>query len=115
MTGLALIFIGYSLLAAISLALTQFRPAGYADAALPRVMGLVVLAALFVLQGAHFAWLYYNRPSVAGGLYQIALFAVAPAFYLFSQQVLNPAAPLAVTGRLASHGVPVLVAWALPN
>ena len=84
MTGLALIFIGFSLLIAISLGLTQFRP-GKFESALARGMGLAVLAALFTLQVAHFAWLYYDRPWVAGGFYQLALFAVAPAFYLFSQ------------------------------
>lgn len=114
MTGLALIFIGFSLLIAISLGLTQFRP-GKFESALARGMGLAVLAALFTLQVAHFAWLYYDRPWVAGGFYQLALFAVAPAFYLFSQHVLDPTAPQLISWRLVGHGAPVLVAWALPN
>lgn len=114
MTGLALIFIGYSLLAASGLALSHFRPSQHTDAALARWMGLGVLAALFVVQVAHFAWLYYNLPWVASGFYQLALFAVAPAFYLFSQFLLNPAAPPVWSWRLLGHGAPVLVAWALP-
>lgn len=113
MTGIALIFIGYSLLAALSIALLQLRPSQYPDAAVARWLGLVVLGALMVLQAAHFVWLLYDLPWVSGFAYQAALFAVAPAFYLYCRWLLYPSATLLHLHNLW-HGLPVLAAWALP-
>lgn len=112
MTGLALLFIGYSLLCACGLALTHFRPSHYADAVLARVMGLVVLAALCLLQLIHFIWLYQNLPWVDSALYRLALYAVAPAFYVFSQALL---VGQMVRPRLLWHGLPLLLCLLLPS
>ena len=106
MTSLALLLIGFSLFSALSLVATHFRHEHYRDLAFSRRMGLVLLASLCALQGAHFAWLYLDLPWVKAVPYRIALFAVAPAFFLFSQ-------PLLIPGRASSFR-PIFVLHALP-
>lgn len=115
MTSLALLLIGFSLFSALILALTHFRREHYQDQSLARIMGLALLLALSGLQLAHFGWLYLDLTWVETMLYRITLFAVAPAFYLFSHPLLHPQ-HLSHTGwRQAWHGLPVLLAPAMPD
>lgn len=90
MIPLALLLIGFSLFSALLLALTHFRSDQYRERTLSRRMGLLLLIALSTLQSVHFVWLYLDLPWVEGGAYRMALFAVAPAFFLFSQPLLKP-------------------------
>lgn len=114
MTLLALLLIGYSLFSALALALTHFRDEAYATRAWGRAMGLALLFALSVLQLAHLAWLHFGAPWIDALPYRLALFAVAPAFYLFARSLLAPpveAQPMAALG----HFAPLLLALALPR
>ncbi len=109
MTSLAILLAGYSIFCAISLALTHFHGDHYRDQPWSRSMGLLLLLALASLQLAHFAWLHLDRPWFAAPPYRIALFAVAPAFFLFSRPVLQPALPSAPGPWLLAHALPVIV------
>lgn len=77
-------------------------------------MGLVLLLALAGLQAVHFSWLYLDKDWITSLPYRMVLFTVAPAFFLYSQPLLQPrTAPnfrLAQVGHLA----PILAAPLLP-
>lgn len=115
MTALALLLIGFSLFSAIIVALTQFRLEQYNGQPMSRVMGLILLLALSSLQLAHFAWLYGNVAWINTPIYQMALFSVAPSFFLFSQPVLNNQSPPSNRLLHAGHGIPILIAPLLPQ
>lgn len=110
MTSLALLFVGFSLFSAASLALTHFRGDHYRDQPMSRRMGLLLLAALCILQAAHFGWLYLDLPWVETLTYRMTLFSVAPAFFLFSQPLLQPDVSVSVRPAMAAHALPVAVA-----
>lgn len=113
-TALAILLIGYSIFNALVIALTHFSGDQYQGLPLSRAMGLVLLLALSGLQMAHFAVLYLDLAWVTSLAYRMALFAIAPCFYLFSRPLLHPLAPPVHGVRLGLHGVPVLVAPWLP-
>jgi AraC-like DNA-binding protein len=113
--SLALLLIGFSIFSAISLALTHFRSDQYRGFGISRSMGLMLLLALSVLQVAHFAWIYLDQAWVATQGYRATLFAVAPAFYLFSQPLLRPNAAPPVRPTLLGHAVPIAIALLLPG
>lgn len=115
MIPLALLLIGFSLFSALSLALTHFRREHYPEQSMARAMGLCLLLALSGLQVVHFAWLYGDTPWMADWPYRIALFAVAPAFYLFSRPLLAPSQEATPAYRNLGHGLPLLLAPALPT
>lgn len=115
MTGLALLLIGYSLFSALSIALTHFRAEHYRDQPMSRAMGLILLVALGGLQAAHFAGLYLDHEWVATLPYRMTLFAVAPAFYMFSHPLLHPRADSALRPALLGHTLPLLICPVLPN
>lgn len=112
MTSLALLLIGFSLFSAFTLALTHFRRENYQDQTMAMIMGLVLLLALSGLQFAHFVWLYLDQAWVETTLYRMTLFAVAPAFYLFSQPLLHP--QIRTAGMQIWHALPVVAAPWLP-
>ena len=114
-TSLAILLAGFSIFSAISLALTHFRGDQYQDQAMSRVMGLLLLLALSGLQIAHFLWLYLNQAWVVTLPYRMTLFAVAPAFFLFSQPLLHPQTLPLIRPALMGHGVPVVVSPFLPD
>ncbi|MEY4588289.1 MAG: hypothetical protein RL497_365 [Pseudomonadota bacterium] len=114
MTALALLLIGFSLFSALILGVTHFRSERYQGQRLSQGAGLVLLCALSVLQLAHFGWLYFDMPWVASLAYRLALFCVAPAFFLFSQPLLNAAAAPFTGLRLLWHGLPLLACGWLP-
>lgn len=72
-----------------------------------RWMGLLLLTTLSALQVAHFAWLYLGWPWVETLAYRMPLYAVAPAFFLFSQPLLNPDAPVSLRPVMLAHMLPV--------
>ena len=80
-----------------------------------RRMGLVLLAALCALQIAHFAWLYLDLPWVEAPPYRVILFAVAPAFFLFSRPLLNPDVPSSFRPAMLVHALPVAGGFFLPG
>ena len=113
MTALALLLAGFSLFSALTIALTHFRQENYLGNEFSRLMGLTLLLALGDLQLAHFAWLYLDQPWVSSLPYRLALYAVAPAFFLFSHPLLRPATPPR-RPMLFLHALPILVSPLLP-
>ncbi len=108
MISLALLFIGFSIFSAISLALTHFRSNYYPDQSMSRVMGLLLLMALSGLQLAHFSWLYLDQEWVVTLPYRMTLFTVAPTFFLFSQPLLRPQVMPPVRPAMQVHILPVI-------
>lgn len=116
MTALALLLAGYSIFSAAAIALTHLGGDQYRGLALSRAMGLLLLLALAGLQAAHVADLYLGLDWTGSLAYRVALFAVAPSFYLFSRPVLRPLAAPVRPGWLWIHGIPALVApWLAPS
>lgn len=115
MTSLALLLIGFSIFSALTLALTHFRRENYQDLPMARIMGLMLLLALCGLQLAHFAWLYLNQAWVETTLYRMTLFAVAPAFYLFSQPLLRPQSRSQIRLAQLWHVLPVVASPWFPD
>ncbi|MCL2830929.1 MAG: helix-turn-helix domain-containing protein [Betaproteobacteria bacterium] len=115
MTSLAILLIGFSIFSAFTLALTHFRGEHYQDQALSRVMGLVLLLALVALQMAHFSWLYFGQEWVASIPYRMTLFAVAPAFFLFSRPLIRPQTDSIIRRSLPGHAIPVLISPFFPR
>lgn len=115
MTSLALLLIGFSIFSAIGLAATHFRSENYPEQRVSRAMGLVLLLALSGLQFAHFAWLYLDLSWVSTPAYRMLLFAVAPAFYLFSQPLLRPQFTLPARPAQLLHAAPVVLSLLLPE
>lgn len=115
MTSLALLLVGFSIFSAITLALTHFRGEHYQGQSVSRIMGLILLLALSGLQAAHFAWLYLDQAWVETMLYRMTLFAVAPAFFLFSQPLLRPQILPAIRPALLWHALPIALAPLLPG
>lgn len=115
MTSLALLLSGFSIFCAASLALTHVCGASYQRQAMSRAMGLGLLIALSGLQIAHFAWLYHDQAWIATVPYRMAQFAVAPAFFLFSQPLLRPQNQSGFRPTLLLHALPVLLFPLLPE
>jgi AraC-like DNA-binding protein len=113
-TSIALLLIGFSIFSAIVLALTHFRDEHYQDQRVSKITGLLLLFALSGLQVAHFAWLHLDQAWVATVTYRVLLFAVAPAFFLFSQPLLRPQALPGDRHLWLLHAVPVVIAPWLP-
>jgi len=78
-------------------------------------MGLALLLALAWLQLAHFAWLYLDLAWIETPVYRVMLFAVAPAFFLFSQPLLRPQSEPSFRPAQAGHALPMLIAPILPG
>lgn len=115
MTSLAILLIGFSLFSAISLVLTHFSSEHYQGLRASRVVGIGLLAALCGLQLAHFAWLQQGLDWIATAPYRMTLFAVAPAFFLYSQPLLRPQAVRAFGPLQLLHALPIGVAYFLPD
>lgn len=75
----------------------------------------MLLLALCGLQLAHFGWLYLDQSWVETTLYRMTLFAVAPAFYLFSRPLLHPQQSPHAGWIQLPHALPVVLALFLPN
>lgn len=115
MTSLAILLAGFSVFCAISLALTHFRNDLYPEQRVSQGMGLLLLLALGGLQVAHFAWLYGDLPWVETIPYRMTLFAVAPAFFLFSQPLLRPQPLDPLRPALFGHAAPIVLSPFLPG
>lgn len=112
---LSLLLIGYALFSATAMAITHVLHDQYAEWPLSRAMGLTLLAALSALQVAHLSWLQWGLPWHDTLGYRVALFAVAPSFYLFTRPILQPRAPSLSRSALAGHALPLLVCVWLPT
>lgn len=80
-----------------------------------RIMGQILLLALSGLQLAHFSWLHLDQAWVATLPYRMTLFAVAPAFFLFSQPLLRPQVLPPIRPALIGHALPIVIAPFLPD
>lgn len=115
MVSLALLLGGFSIFSALVLAVTHFRAEHYEARSVSRIMGLTLLLALAGLQVAHFAWLYLDLAWIETPIYRVMLFAVAPAFFLFSQPILHPQSAPAFRPAEAGHALPMAIAPMLPG
>lgn len=115
MTSLAILLAGFSIFSAITIALTHLLGEPYQDQVQSRVMGLILLLALSGLQLAHFSWLYLDQEWVATLPYRMTLFAVAPAFFLFSQPLLRQQTRPVIRPAQLGHALPVLISPFLPK
>lgn len=111
---LAILLIGHSLIAVLILAFGHFRAGNYAGQPASRLLGWGLLTALATLQLCHLAWLAYGEAWTDNIVYRLALFGVAPAFYLFSRGILQDAANDQHPAQLA-HAAPLLAAMLLPT
>lgn len=112
MQTLAVLLTGFSVFSALLIALTHFRCDNYRGQLLAQAMGIILLLALAGLQLAHFGWLQGSADFIHTPYYQVLLFAVAPAFYLFSQPLLQASTTIHPYQLL--HLLPVLAAPLLP-
>ena len=110
MIELALLLIGFSLFSAIAIGLSHFTSAQYRDQTMARAMGLLLLLVLSTLQFSHFAWLYLDREWTTTTPYDMALFAVAPSFFLFAQPLIRPQIASPSPTVLLGHTLPVAIA-----
>lgn len=115
---LAILFIGYSVVCVLVIALTHFRHINYAGQTLSRVAGIALLLILAGMQLVHYAYLQYDAALIHSPVYRILFFAVAPTFYLFSMPLLQARAGFRLQQVL--HFLPAAAApwlsyyWALP-
>ncbi len=110
--ALAILFIGFSLFSALSLALGHFRREEYHNQPLKRLAGILLLASLGLLQWSHFMYLQYDSAVIHSRYYSALLFSIAPIFYVFATSILrdtNKFNPL-----YALHFLPVVLAILLP-
>jgi len=75
-------------------------------------MGVVLVLTLAGLQLIHFVYLQMDLSFIHSGMYQMLLFAVAPAFYLFSKPLLKGPGYFQVLHL--SHALPVIAGYWLP-
>lgn len=113
MDTLAILLASYTMCCAGAIAVSHVGGEPYRDQPRARAMGLLLLAALAGLQAAHFAWLHLARPWMDSAPYRMALFAVAPSFFLFTQPLLKPAGPPPTRAVAALHFVPAALAGLL--
>jgi len=113
-TSFAILLAGFSIFSAITIALTH-RGEQFQDQVVSRAMGLILLLALGALQLAHFSWLYLDQEWVATVPSRMTLFAVAPAFFLFSHPLLRPQTRSVIRPSLSVHALPVLISPFLPE
>ena len=115
MTTLAILLAGFSVFSALFLALTHFSGEPYRDQPGSRAMGLILLLVLCGLQLAHFAWLYAGVEWVMSAAYRVAIFAVAPAFFLFAQPLLKPRMRESLRPASLGHLLPLALSAWLPG
>lgn len=89
MHTLAILLIGYSVFGAVVIGVTHFRSANYAGHKTAQLAGLLLIFVLACMQLLHFAYLQFGSAVLHGASYRMLLFAVAPAFYLFSRPLLQ--------------------------
>lgn len=112
MHTLATLLIGYSIFSALSIGVIHFRCENYKGQLFAQAMGIILLLILTGLQLSHFYALQYGLGSLHNPHYQVMLFAVAPAFYLFSKPLLQAQNERTLPQLL--HLAPVLAAPFLP-
>lgn len=103
-----ILLIGFSVFSALLLGIVHFRCDNYKGQAFAQAMGITLLGILAGLQLAHFFWLQYGLDGIHSPYYQVLLFAVAPAFYLFSNPLLQAQTERTLPQTL--HLLPVLAA-----
>ncbi len=111
--AIALILIGFSIIGCLLLLAAQFTVYGNVEMTpLARGAGVILLLGLACLQGWHAVWLLQVEPVIVTPGYLVALFLVAPAFYLFFRGALQPRSE-AWVGALLLYS-PALLAWWIP-
>lgn len=111
--NITLLFVGFSIIAAILLAVTHFNCSEYRGRLLSRLAGLILLTSLAIIQLSHFQFLKKDFSWINSNSYLVLLFIVAPSFYFFSRDLLkveNSYHPLQ-----AMHALPLLSVFLLPR
>jgi len=110
---IAILLSGFSIFSALILACSHFSSINYPEQTQSRYMGVVLVLTLASLQLIHFIYLQLDLFFVHSGVYQILLFAVAPAFYLFSKPLLKGAEHFQLLQLI--HALPMIAAYWLPT
>lgn len=90
MTDLSVAAIGFSLAAALLLAVAHLWSPACAGLSRARWLGSALLLNLALIQTLHFLALRHGLQLWDSGLYSSQMFATAPLFYFFCRAVLNP-------------------------
>lgn len=109
MLTIAILLSGFSIFSALILAFSHFRSINYPEQIQARYMGVVLVLTLAGLQLIHFVYLQLGLPYIHSGLYQVLLFTVAPAFYLFSKPLLKGSDHFHVSHLI--HVLPVIAGY----
>lgn len=112
MVTIAILLSGFSIFSALILAFSHFRSINYPEQTQARCMGIVLVLTLAGLQLIHFIYLQLDLFYIHSGVYQMLLFVVAPAFYLFSKPLLKGPGRFQMSDFI--HAFPVIVAYWLP-
>ena len=104
---LALLLCGFSIFSGLLLAPTQLYQRE------SRFYAWALISAIILVQLSH-VWLFTHARLPSETLYIVALFCVAPSFYLFAKALLALAAT-AHAWRSVAHFSPTLLAWVLPH
>lgn len=110
---IALLLIGFSLFYILHLLLIHFRQANYSGQRRARLMGMMLSCTLAGLQLAHLFYLQGAVDAVQNTIYLLLLFLVAPAFFLFSQPLLEGHGGFGLQHFI--HGLPMLLVFVLPH
>ena len=112
MLTIGILLSGFSILSALILAFSHFRSINYPEQTQARYMGVILVLTLAGLQLIHFVYLQLDLSYMHTGPYQMLLFTVAPAFYLFSKPLLKGAGHFRVSHLM--HALPVIAGYWLP-
>lgn len=113
MLTIASLLSGFSIFSALILALSHFNPSNYPEQTQSRYIGIFLVLLLASLQVSHYIYLQFENLFIHSGFYQMLLFAVAPAFYLFSRPLLKGSSHFHISQLI--HTVPVIAAPWLPS
>ncbi len=110
---IAILLVGYSLFAAVHIAVVNLFQGYYRSHRFEQLMGFGLLSALVGLQLIHFAYLQHRLILIHDLPYRILLYSVAPTFYLFSKPLLFAEKHHRFSWGL--HFIPVLSTPFLPS
>lgn len=119
MNIIALLFIGFSLGAAVLLVVGNILQQQNSLRSSSKAAGFLLIVGLMAIQSLHLAVLIADFDSLHSGFYSVLLYSIAPSFYFYSRQLLI--ADSHYQWRDVLHGLPLLFCvflpyqWALPG
>lgn len=108
----SLLFIGFSLGAALLLIVGNLLQSQEPLRCAPKLAGFVLVTSLAVIQCLHLGWLLNRFDQVHSAAYLLLLYGIAPSFYFYSRQLLIAEVDYRWTDAL--HATPMLLGLVLP-